>query len=335
MSPPPRTNFIIAFINRRSHNAIERQQLIIYIIATANTLVGMPMHLLNVLGARNAVLLSLSAVFIAGALLTFVLWLCHKLSLTAALTTYAIVAQTVQSTKMVFITIALPSAYDYLIIINGFVSMELVFALAISYLRIATMSVGTINLLTLLFSGAVIGGNSTLWQFIVLCVLFTIFNLLLTDMMYRNVKHIQDENTAFRTGEKRLLQTLRLNRKEITAYIEMCRTDNPADSDTDRLFSMLSESSQRNVINAVERKKAIDMSRNADLKTLFPDFTPMELEVARLVLRDMKLKQIASLTGKSETNISVVRSRLRKKLGLSPTDDLRNALIEETRKNAS
>lgn len=168
-----------------------------------------------------------------------------------------------------------------------------------------------------------------MWQFFSITALFILFFPLLTSLMCQNVRHLQNENIAYHKNERQLQNILRLNGKEISAYIEMCRTENIKDSDTDRLFSMLSEKSQRNVINAVERKKAIDISRRRNLKVVFPDFTPMELEVSRLVLRDMKLSQITNITGKSESNISAVRSHIRKKIGLDPTEDLREALMKK------
>lgn len=167
-----------------------------------------------------------------------------------------------------------------------------------------------------------------LTQSVMLISLFTVFFIFLSELLLRNVKHLQSENKQYHSEEHRLLSILRLNRKEIRSYLEMCRTENVKDKDTDRLFDMLSEKSQRNVINAVERKKAIDASRTKDIHEQFPDFTPMELEVSRLILRDYKLSQIADYTGKSESNISVVRSRIRKKLGLAPGDDLREALLK-------
>lgn len=313
------------FLSRRSHNPIERQQVIVYLIATALVVVGIPLHFLNVVGVDRLELHLFSALFFIVTLIPFALWCGHRLGVTTAFTTAAYAVQAVQSARILYIALFLPKGYYYLVIVNGLVSLILVFLLAISYLRLATAIVGGAYLLTVVIAGFAFGSR-VLWQFVALSVLFTIFLSLMSDMMYRNIKHLTDENIAFRKGERQLLQTLRLNRKEVSAYIEMCRTENPDDSDTDRLFSMLSERSQRNVINAVERRQAIEKSRNADLQKVFPDFTPMETEVTRLVLRGMMLAQIVELTGKSESNISVVRSRIRKKLGLAAGDDLREAL---------
>ncbi|MFW5550185.1 MAG: helix-turn-helix transcriptional regulator, partial [Prevotella sp.] len=64
-----------------------------------------------------------------------------------------------------------------------------------------------------------------------------------------------------------------------------------------------------------------------DLSTIFPQLSPSELEVARLILKNMSLKEIAVATGKSLSNVGTVRGNIRKKLGLGPDDDLRNYLL--------
>lgn len=320
------TGHLGTFLDKRSQNAMQRQQLIAYLIATGLAMVGMSLHLVNVLGAKMPVLHTLSVVVILLCAVTFVLWLRHKVSLIHAFTFTAMIVLAVQSAKMTYIALALPYGQNYLIVMNAIISMMLMVLLAISYLRLVALVTGVVNAATLVLTG-VLTSNGVMWQFVTLIMLFTVFFMFMADMMYRNVKLIQDENTKYHSDELLLLQTLRLNRKEVEAYVEMCRNSRLNDADTDRLFGMLSERSQRNVINAVERKKAIDDSRNKELSHTVPGLTPMELEVARLVLRGMKLSQIVNYTGKSETNISVVRSRIRKKLGLASGDDLRQALL--------
>lgn len=124
------------------------------------------------------------------------------------------------------------------------------------------------------------------------------------------------------------MRTLRLNRQEIEAYISICRKNPDDKKGIDKLFGMLSEEAQRNIINAARQRLEAIASEESRVKAAFPSFTPMELTVARLVMSNMKLSQIIALTGKSESNISVVRSRIRKKLNLRPGDDLREALMQ-------
>lgn len=323
-------NPITAFLINRSDDVIQRQQIITYVIATFLATVGMFIHLIDVIGAPATPLRLISLGSLIVCLSMFVLW-CHKeLNVRQAFAFASIVVQLTQILRIIFLSCAMPPSYSYLVVLNGVISMTLMILLTMNYLRLTSIIVGASNLLALLFAGVMLT-DKVLWQFIILIGLLTIFFIFMGDTMYRSVKHIYQENTKFHVDERALLQTLRLNRKEITAYIALCHKQSENDKETDRLFSILSERSQRNMIKAVEQKKAVDAKETEFTKAAFPDFTPTELEVARLIIRNMKLSQIANLTGKSATNITVVRTRIRKKLGLAPSDDLHDALIERIR----
>lgn len=321
-------NKVDKIIDRRGGDALERQQLITYFIAMGLVVVGMTMHLVGILGSNLPILRLFSLADLLICVSMFILWMLHKVTVKRAFGITSIIFQLIQSAKIMIIAIGLWNVFNHLIIMNGIISMMLMAILAISYMRKLTIFVGVANILTLVTSGIIIN-NGIQWQYIILIILFTVFFMLMAELMYKNVKKLKDDNLNYQANEHNFLETVRLNRREIRAYLAMCRTGNLSDDDTDRLFGMLSEKSQHNVINAVERKKAIDESREEVVKKAFPDFTPMEIEVSRLVLQGLKLSQIINITGKSESNISVVRSRIRKKLGLAAGDDLHDALLRK------
>lgn len=147
MSERVHKNYIKAFLVARSHDGLQRQQIITYIIATCLVTVGMPLHLFNVIGAKMPVLRWLSIAALALSLVTFCLWFFKKLSLRKAFSLIAIVVQVVQTTKMMYISLAMPPEKNYLIVLNGFISMMLMVMLAISYLRTACLVVGGQTLL--------------------------------------------------------------------------------------------------------------------------------------------------------------------------------------------
>lgn len=315
------------FILRYSHDGVERQQLIAYLIAVGMIIVGMSIHLLGVIGANPAPLRLLSITAIVMTIISFVFFLFENTSIRRSFLQLAVVIMVVQTAKIIYIAMELPASAYPLILMNSMITLMSMILLAFSFLPVPSIITGIINIITMIL--VAIGYNiPAVRQFSILIILFSFFIGLMADMMARSVAHLQNENKGLQNDEKRLLNILRLNRNEIKAYVEMCRKDEPDDDDTDRLFALLSDKTQRNVIKAVERKKALDAGRERALDKVIPDLTPMELQVAQLILRDYKLGKISKTTGKSEANISVVRSRLRKKLGLKPEDDLRQALMK-------
>ena len=66
-----------------------------------------------------------------------------------------------------------------------------------------------------------------------------------------------------------------------------------------------------------------------DMRERFPMLTPAELDVCRLVVQGLTLKEISITLGKSVSNASTVRGNIRKKLGLEQDDDLKKTLLEK------
>ena len=72
--------------------------------------------------------------------------------------------------------------------------------------------------------------------------------------------------------------------------------------------------------------KAERLASHERFADLCPTLTPTELEVCRLIVAGKTLNEIAGITGKNANNISSVRIHIRRKLGLKPSDDLRQSL---------
>ena len=66
-----------------------------------------------------------------------------------------------------------------------------------------------------------------------------------------------------------------------------------------------------------------------DMRERFPMLTPAELDVCRLVVQGLTLKEISITLGKSVSNVSRVRGNSRKELGLEQDDDLKKTLLEK------
>ena len=321
-------NPVVAFFFNRSQNVLEQQQTITYTIAVGLAVMGMSLHLLHILGSSAMVLRALSMCVLAICVPTFILWLKGRVRVTKAFAVTGLAVQAVQVLKILYIAYALPPDFSYLVALNGVISLAIMMLLEVCYLRFSCIFVGVTNVAVLIYVGNMMQ-SKPMWQLVILVSLFTVFFIFMGDLMYRNVKQIHSENSQYQLGERQLLHTLRLNRNEVEAYLAICRKHPGDKKDLDQLFSMLSERSQHNVISAVDYNKTLKAIEKDNIKNVLPDFTPMELEIARLVMLDMKLSQIIDATGKSESNVSVVRSRIRKKLGLKPGDDLREALLNK------
>ena len=84
-----------------------------------------------------------------------------------------------------------------------------------------------------------------------------------------------------------------------------------------------------NIINVASQIEQMQTNERKDMRERFPMLTPAELDVYRLVVQGLTLKEISITLGKSFSNVSTVRGNIRKKLGLEQDDDLKKTLLEK------
>ncbi|MCI6208371.1 MAG: helix-turn-helix transcriptional regulator [Prevotella sp.] len=84
-----------------------------------------------------------------------------------------------------------------------------------------------------------------------------------------------------------------------------------------------------NIINVASQIGHMQTNERKDMRERFPMLTPAELDVCRLVVQGLTLKEISITLGKSVSNVSTVRGNIRKKLGLEQDDDLKKTLLEK------
>ena len=83
------------------------------------------------------------------------------------------------------------------------------------------------------------------------------------------------------------------------------------------------------MINVASQIEQMQTNERKDMRERFPMLTPAELDVCRLVVQGLTLKEISITLGKSVSNVSTVRGNIRKKLGLEQDDDLKKTLLEK------
>ena len=167
----------------------------------------------------------------------------------------------------------------------------------------------------------------SLWRLFGFFLFVQFFLCTLGELLRYNVMSVTKENTDLHHRETTLMRAVRLNKREIEAYLRMSGNDHPSPEDTDRLFSMLKPTSQRNLVNAVRQYLKSHLMDDCDLAHHFPCLTKSETDVCRLILAGKKRREISMLLGKTENNVDVTRNHIRKKLNVPTNQDLQKFLI--------
>lgn len=201
-----------------------------------------------------------------------------------------------------------------------------------SIITLATYLTRTAQLTTLLsiatyISCTIITGSQALYDYLFMILIIFCLTSYIGFRITKTVERLQMENQTLRRDEEELMRILRLDKEQIKAYINLAKQEHSTE-ETNTLLNLLGKTTQMTLINNVVSYIKANESDEALIEKRFPDFTPSEIQICQLILRDKKLSEICSILGKTESNISTQRANIRKKLGLQPADNLRKVLIE-------
>ena len=287
--------------------------MVVYLVYSVMIIFGMPLHFcFGLIGQEGFLLRTIS----------FVEWLCCFVFLALYL-----------SGRM-----RLKRAFSWL-------SVCLQFAVGLSIVLIAVMArpenmiysqkMLTVNDILSLFNILMVCMGLVPNASTVIMALFTLFTgvayvicpqimSLLMHHLFRSTSREINDYKMFQDG---VLNMFHMSKAEAITLIRLSREAGRVDGIDDQVLENLSERTRNNLIALGAHLQNERRDKMVDLSTIFPQLSPSELEVARLILKNMSLKEIAVATGKSLSNVGTVRGNIRKKLGLRPDDDLRNYLL--------
>ena len=182
------------------------------------------------------------------------------------------------------------------------------------------------NLLVMIVSIAMKPGLMEIQFMLVYALLsfaFGIYAFFTSDVIRRT----QRQSNKYRQRLDQIFEMFQMTSEEMVALVRVCR-QNQTDKDIDKaLLSKLTFRSKANLIKLAEKLKAEKLNEANKYAERFPQLTPTEIDVCRLVVKGLSLKEIAQNLGKSISNVSTVRGNIRRKLKLESSENLRAHLI--------
>ncbi len=131
-------------------------------------------------------------------------------------------------------------------------------------------------------------------------------------------------------ADLRLLKRLQMKKEELFAFAELLSENNPEEK-TSSLLSIIGEQSKENLFTALAAYQKKEKSKLDTIRRIYPNLSPSELNICRLILQDKTVSQICELLHRSSGNITSQRANIRAKLGLKKNDNLKEALQERMR----
>lgn len=315
------------FIARRTSSRREVQTFSVMMVSSLLLILGMPLHFLNVVGSSAPFPMIMSIAMWLVAIAVFLVATFKKDINTALLqSVFSILILLFTSIKVMWFVDVRPQGFLYNLLFNEVNGLITVLVLVMAYIRWVPYVATAINILSLCYAYFSLHFEGLL-LFLVLIALVEIFMCMLGSLLNFNYGVIESQYNQYLADQEKLLRATGLSLEQLKAYVNLSFTDNPSPTEIDRFFDALTPTSQYKIIHAVHVR---ENDRAANIKTItdiWPQFTPTEAEVSWLLARGKVQREIAWLLRKTENNVGTVRIHIRHKLGLAPSENLRNVLV--------
>lgn len=314
---------------RNEQSQFAKQQMIIFLIYSSAIVIGLVVNLSGMSGPQMRLSLVLNGIFLIVTLSSIIACWLGKILVRHTFCLLTIVAQLFTCIEMILCALT-PTEYNLMLIVGNTVLLmaNLTFSL-IAYLKNMPLILGSVSMMTYI-ACTVITGDVNLKNFAVLFMVMFLAVVILENLLIKSLHHLNEENSELK-HEEELFNVLKLDKEQIMAYVKLSKNQRGT-QETKVLLDMMNEDTRDNIIrNVMEVVTLMEMERN-NLTTIFPELSPSEIEICRLIIMGKSLNEVCTILHKSESNITCQRSNIRKKLGLQSSDNLKKVLQERFNK---
>ena len=315
---------------KRESNYLDRQRQWLLVCFAVMLSLGILSNILGVSGAFDPFFTASNIVFLVVVVSSFAAYLLGKIGVVKGITFLAVATQVFIGMDILY-SAFVPTLKDntMVILINMLIlAGNMFFSLAAYQARLTRWLVGIA--LGVYLVCVIVTGNESLRNYFFMMLLILLFISVLSLGIARNGEYLVNANKILQREEKELLQVLRINKKQIKAYVALAKERHDV-KQTEHLLDLLGEASQKNVIdNVLQYIQTRELSKQ-NLERVFPELSSSEREICYLILQNKKLSEIGILLNKIESNITTQRGNIRKKLGMNPSDNLQKVLEKRIR----
>ena len=315
---------------KRESNYLDRQRQWLLVCFAVMLSLGILSNILGVSGAFDPFFTASNIVFLVVVVSSFAAYLLGKIGVVRGIAFLAVATQVFIGMDILY-SAFVPTLKDntMVILINMLIlAGNMFFSLAAYQARLTRWLVAIA--LGVYLVCVVVTGNESLRNYFFMMLLILLFISVLSLGIARNGEYLVNANKILQREEEELLQVLRINKKQIKAYVALAKERHDV-KQTEHLLDLLGEASQKNVIdNVLQYIQTRELSKQ-NLERVFPELSSSEREICYLILQNKKLAEICVQLNKTESNITTQRGNIRKKLGMLPSDNLQKVLENRIR----
>ena len=316
-------------------NIVRQIRLAVFYTLCGVIIIGWGIHFFfGWMGSEQPQLLTLSLTEWSICILLFILFLAKKISLETAFLLLAILMETLEGMGMITIAnLALTGPQEQCrnyLIVNEITTFGIFIFCCMGLMRKTTTCALAIYLVLLCIAyktNPPLVQSQFLLLFIYIMMTLWAYTLIVRlwfDSSSREIKN-------YRQWQESILDVLHIKKVELLALIQICRHSVQNSSIDSEAMGHLSKSTRDGLIELGQYLSRQQQGHIEYLKTLFPQLTPTELEICHLVVKGLTIKEIATTTNRSMSNIGTVRGNIRRKLNIPTDTDLRQYLQHQLR----
>ncbi len=259
-----------------------------------------------------------------------ILYFIKKININTAFSSILIVIHIETCIEIIYCSIYNDYSFQRLLIISNMVISILYIMIAIcAYMYKVSIQLSILAVAS--YIACVIATHGPfLTSFLPLIIIIYGMIAILGRLLNKNINSLQKEYNTLKAEEASLLKSLQMSRKELFAFAELANNDNTEEKNGS-LLSIFGEKTKKNLYAAITSHMKEEKSHIEVLRTIFPELSPSELSICRLIVQDKTVSQICEILHRSSGNITSQRSSIRSKLNLDKNDNLKEVLLERMR----
>lgn len=309
---------------RKEESLLEKQQRVTFVMYALAVFVLLTANLFGLSGPQKLLALLFNALLMLSTVLLFLACRFRKLSVRKTFAILTITTQLFTCNEMVLFARHI-SDYGLMLILGDvtLLAVNVMFSL-MGYLKHCSYILSGMAMAAYV-ACMCMTGDPTLKNFCGVFLLMFLMLAVLGGLLVRNTQRLDMENAEMKKEEEELYDVLKMGKEQVQTYVRLAQQrQNP--TETNNILDMLDTETRRNVIGNVTEAVAVKEMEHADLSQIFPELTPSEIEICRLVILGKGLKEVCRELGKAESNVTSQRRHIRIKLGLQPSENLKAVL---------
>lgn len=149
---------------------------------------------------------------------------------------------------------------------------------------------------------------------------------LMEHYIIKGIHSLMHDNRRYLAERRSLFSLFNIDDSQISQFIRLLRKRDLTPGQTEELLKLLGDETERRIRQSVLHLMRHSQTDYSKLDERIPSLTATERKVAYLVLQGKTHPEIARELLKSPSNVSVIRSNIRRKMGLGPKDNLAECL---------